>query len=275
MKVLVTGAAGFTGSRMIQFLSQQKVGMVTGLVRKTPVIPPATIPRTSFLAADLLDRDHLEKTVAGINPGAIIHLGGLTHGSLNDLLLTNVVGTKNILDAGYAANPDCRMLVVSSSAVYGYPGPAPITESTPLQPLNEYGISKMAQEVLAIVHHELNGSFVSVARPFNLAGPGQSESFVCGRIVGQVARIGPQEKPVLHLLETSSSRDLIDIRDAVRGYWALASHPEFSQDCAGKAFNLGSGKAYEISQIIAVLEEITGRHYSVNLPPDPVKVPIP
>jgi nucleoside-diphosphate-sugar epimerase len=201
-----------------------------------------------------------------ICPDAIIHLGGLTRGDLGDLLRVNVVGTKNILDAGYKANADCRMLVISSSAVYGYAGTTPIAESVPLHPLSEYGISKAAQEALALMHQTQSGALISIARPFNLAGPGQPASFICGRLVQQVADIGQKKKTALELLETSSSRDLIDVRDVVRGYWALVSHPDFSGKCSGNAFNLGSGNAYSISTIIAMIEEITNRHYEVNLP---------
>ena len=210
-----------------------------------------------------------------ICPDAIIHLGGMTRGDLGNLLQANVIGTKNILDAGYAANPDCRILVVSSSAVYGYPGEAPIPESTPLRPLSEYGISKMAQEALALMHHTQNGSHVCIARPFNLAGPGQPESFICGKLVRQVADIGQQKKTALDLLETSSSRDLIDVRDVIRGYWAIISYPDFSGKCSGRAFNLGSGSAYPVSAIIRTLEEMTNQHYPVNLPAEILQPSIP
>jgi nucleoside-diphosphate-sugar epimerase len=264
MRVLVTGAAGFTGTRMMDFLSGQEGIAVTGLVRK--VLPIIRGPRVSYIEGDLLNRDPLIAAVKGIAPDAIIHLGGLTHGPLEDLFQANVRGTKNILDAGYTGNPDCRFLMVSSSAVYGFPGTAPIAESTPLQPLSEYGISKMAQEALAMMHHKLNDSHVCIARPFNLAGPGQSDSFVCGRIVKLAADIEQQKTQSLELQETASSRDIIDVRDVVRGYWALVSRPEFSRDCSGEAFNLGSGNAYPVSQIIALTGQITGRHYKVNLP---------
>lgn len=264
MRVLVTGAAGFTGTWMMQFLSHEEGVELTGLVRKPS--QKSLLPQASCIVADLLEREQLITSVHEICPDAIIHLGGLTHGDLSNLLLTNVVGTQNILDAGYKANPECRMLVVSSSAVYGYPGTAPITEPTPLQPLSEYGISKMAQEALALMHHAQGGALISVARPFNLAGPGQPPSFICGRLVHQVTDIGHRKKAALELLGTSSSRDLVDVRDVVRGYWALVSHPDFPGKCNGKAFNLGSGNAYPVSTIIAMIEEITNRHYDVNLP---------
>jgi GDP-4-dehydro-6-deoxy-D-mannose reductase len=166
------------------------------------------------------------------------------------------------------------MLVVSSSAVYGYPGNAAIPETTPQKPLSEYGVSKMAQDALALMYHQLRGSKVVVARPFNLTGPDQPGSFVCGRIVNQAAEIGQGKKPALELLEIRSSRDFLDVRDAVKGYWALVSHPEFLQECSGRAFNIGSGKACSISGLISLIEEITGKHYPVRLPPVPPRVPL-
>jgi nucleoside-diphosphate-sugar epimerase len=274
MRVLVTGASGFTGARMMQFLSEQEGVTVTGLMRKTPATPSPG-PRVSYVMGDLLDRDPLISTVAGVRPDAIIHLGGLTRGTIDALIRANVVGTKNLLDAGFAANPECRMLVVSSSAVYGYAGTAPIAESVPLRPLSEYGISKMAQDAYALMFHELNDAHVSVARPFNLAGPGQPESFICGRIVKQVIEIRLKKRSTLELQETMSSRDLIDVRDVVRGYWALISRPDFSRDCAGVAFNIGSGNASPLSEIITLMEEITGSHYEVTYPATRPRIPIP
>jgi nucleoside-diphosphate-sugar epimerase len=125
------------------------------------------------------------------------------------------------------------------------------------------------------MHHTLNGTQVSIARPFNLAGPGQPESFICGKLVRQVAAIEQHKKTALDLLETSSSRDLIDVRDVVQGYWALISHPDFSGKCSGRAFNLGSGNAYPVSAIIRTLEEITDQHYPVNLPAEILQPSIP
>jgi GDP-4-dehydro-6-deoxy-D-mannose reductase len=273
MRVLVTGAAGFTGTRMMNYLLQQEGVTTVGLVHRIPG-RHAELSRTSSVAADLLDREGLITAVAGVHPDAIIHLAGLTRGPLDAMLLANVAGTKNILDAGYTANPDCRVLVVSSSAVYGDPSPGPIPESASLHPLSEYGVSKMAQDALALMYHELNDLPVSVARPFNLIGPGQEDIFICGRIAGQVAKILQQKQAALELRETRSSRDLVDVRDVVKGYWAIISHPDFSRDCAGQAFNLGSGISRQVSEIIATMEEITGRNFEVILPETPASIPI-
>jgi GDP-4-dehydro-6-deoxy-D-mannose reductase len=274
MKILVTGAGGFTGGYMMEFLASQKDVDPIGLIRSESSVH-SNVSGVSWVTADLLDRDRLFDKISVICPDAIIHLAGLSSGTLDALLMTNVTGTRNLLDAGMQANPDCRVLVVSSSAVYGYAGRAAIPERAPLKPLSDYGVSKMTQDTMSLMYHEINGAAVTVARPFNLVGPNLSGSFICGRIVNQVAEINHGKKTDLDLLETHSFRDFVDVRDVVRGYFSLVSHPEFLQYCAGKVFNLGSGIACSISEIISTIEAITGNHYNIRLPTSPPPIPIP
>jgi nucleoside-diphosphate-sugar epimerase len=272
MRVLVTGAAGFTGTAMVAFLSRQAGVEPVALVRNPHSV--SFPPRVPVIAADLLDRDALHAAVAGARPDAVIHLAGLTRGKAEALHAANVTGTRNLLDAVFVANPLCRVLVVSSSAVYGYAGDGPIPETAPLRPVDEYGKSKVAQEDLAR-EYAGRGFAVAIARPFNLAGPGQGEAFVCGRIVKQVIGIERTSRAALELREVSSSRDLIDVRDVVQGYGALLSRPDFTGECAGKVFNLGSGNAYRISSILAMIEAITGMHYDLRLPETPPVIAVP
>jgi len=271
MKVLVTGAAGFTGRRMMEYLSAPGAPEPVGLVKRLPLGQEGD---GSFIAADLLDQDSLKAAVSATCPDAVIHLAGLTQGTAEALAAANVTGTKNLLNAAVAANPSCRILVVSSSAVYGYAGDSPIPETAPLRPVGDYGKSKVAQEDLCR-QFDMGDSAVAVVRPFNLAGPGQPDSFVCGRIVRQVNEIHDGKRDTLELREIVSSRDLVDVRDVVRGYWALVSRPDYRRDCSGKAFNLGSGMAYRVSAVIALVEEITGERYEVRLPEKPPAIPVP
>ena len=169
----------------------------------------------------------------------------------------------------------CRILVTSSSAVYGYQGASPLTEANPFQPLTEYGVAKAGQEILAQMHDRARRSHVTIARPFNLVGPGQTAAFLCGKIVRQVVEFGQGKRNTLDLFETQSCRDFIDVRDVVRAYWALIAHPFFLEDCAGKAFNIGSGRLYAISEVITTLEEVTGNKYPVRCPAAPAQVSIP
>ena len=264
MKVVITGASGFTGAHMMRFLSTCEDIVLTGLARGSS--SSATNPTgKSWVSADLLDSDHLIDILDNICPDAIVHLAGRNHGAFKDLLETNVVGTKNLLDAAIKANPECQILVVSSSAIYGYAVRTAISEDTLSKPLNEYGISKSAQDTLSLMYNEINGAQVAVARPFNLIGPEQTDSSVCGKIIQQIVEIEQGKKETLDLFEISSSRDFIDVRDAVIGYWTLISHPKFAHACSGRAFNIGSGKASAIHEVIKLIEKITGDHYRVRL----------
>ena len=96
MRLLVTGAAGFTGIFLAEYLSHETGVQVTGLIRKSS--QKDLLPHTTCILADLLDREHLIDAVNDICPDAIIHIGGMTRGDLGDLLKANVIGTKNILD---------------------------------------------------------------------------------------------------------------------------------------------------------------------------------
>jgi nucleoside-diphosphate-sugar epimerase len=264
MKVLVTGATGFTGVHMMRFLSVQEDIILTGLARGCSSSFDSSIDKL-LVNADLLDRDRLFGSLSEICPDAIIHLGGLNQGTFKDLLETNAIGTKNILDASLKANPECHILIVSSSAIYGYAISAAIQEDTLLKPLNEYGISKSAQDILSLMYYENHGAHVAVARPFNLIGPDQTNLSVCGRIIDQIVKIEQGKKETLDLFEILSSRDFIDVRDVVKGYWALISHPDFTHACAGRAFNIGSGKASAIHEVIDLIGKITGDHYQVRI----------
>lgn len=272
MRVLVTGAAGFTGRWMMDLLAAQNCVTPIGLVRREK--PHDESMSCSTVLADLLDKKNLQAVVTKIRPDTLIHLAGLTHGASDELHTTNVEGTRHLLDAALACNPECRILIISSSAVYGSVSDKQIPENAPHQPVSEYGKSKAEQELLALQYTSTRDAAIAIARPFNLVGPGLPDSFLCGRIVNQIVAIERGEREALDLWELSSSRDLIDVRDVVRGYWALASCPNFTEVCSGKAFNLGSGNAYRVSSIITLVEEITGRHYTIRLPEIPPHVPV-
>jgi GDP-4-dehydro-6-deoxy-D-mannose reductase len=274
MKVLITGASGFTGIHMIDFLSTQQDIRIFALARKIPA-HVASAQNISWVEGDILNPDKIIKTISAVEPDAIIHLAGLNRGPLQDLQQTNVTGTQNILETAFNVNPNCRILVISSSAIYGYAGNFPIPESTHLQPLSEYGISKAAQDILCQKFHTTKGSLVAVARPFNLVGPGLPTSFVCGRIVQQVIEIEQGKRTSLDLLEIQSCRDFIDVRDVVKAYWMILTHTKFRDECAGKTFNIGSGKSCAVSTVINLLEKITGNEFKVHLPASSPPITIP
>ncbi len=274
MTVLVTGVTGFSGQALVRHLISAGERDLVGIARSVPK-KTGPGPEIRLVACDLTDRKRVVKVLSRLKPDRIIHLAGLNRGKAFDLFRANITGTENLLDAVLDVNPACQILVVSSSAVYGYSGKDPIGEDTPVNPLGDYGSSKAAQEKVALERQVKRGAQVAIARPFNLVGPGQPDTLLCGRIVQQVVEIEQGKRQSLELFETRSYRDYIDVRDAVRAYWAIVSHPDFANTCSGKAFNIGSGTAYAVSDIITLIEKITGRTYIVSMPEDPPLVPVP
>jgi nucleoside-diphosphate-sugar epimerase len=274
MNVLVTGASGFTGTEMLRVLAAQDDLLITALAR-SPRAQPADSDKVAWIVVDLNDAPAVTGILAEIVPDIVIHLAGLNRGAIGDLWRTNAIGTRNLIDAAVQANPACRIVVVSSSAVYGYAGEAPIAEDCPFAPLGMYGISKAAEEHIAMMYYHTRGVQVCIVRPFNLVGPGLSTALVCGQIVGQVHAAKKTGGHTIALAETASRRDFVDVRDVVRGIRALAFHHDFSRECAGKAFNIGSGRAVSIAEVMDLIADICGKKFNVQLPAEPVTVTIP
>jgi len=272
MKVLITGASGFTGRFMMEYLEGQKNLELFCLSRKDF---QETRKETTWISCDLRDEVEVDRVIHDIVPDRIIHLAGLNSGPMKELIETNIIGTDNLLNAIHSFHEQCRTLVIGSSAEYGFSKDKPIKEDTFLNPVGAYGVSKVAQDLLARSYFHRDGIQVAVARPFNLIGPGQGSSYVCGRIISQVVEIENKMRKTIDLHEIKSSRDFLDVRDAVKAYWSILDHDLFSDICAGNAINVGSGKSYSIAQVLEIIWKILGKKFPVALSKRPEKILVP
>lgn len=263
MKLLITGASGFTGRHMVShLLSLDGEDLdLYGLYNRTL---PSPTQGCTYIQGDLSTQADVHELIRSISPDAIIHLAGANAGTLLDLLTTNVIGTENLLDAVLQNRPNCRVLVIGSSAEYGYAGSDPIKEDSQLNPVSGYGISKVAADLLAQSYTLKHNLCIAVARPFNLVGPGQPTSFVCGRIVEQAIELEGGLREAMDLGNIYSSRDFIDVRDVVIAYWQILSHDHFERDFCGKAINVGSGSATSIREVLGVIETLIHKKVAVN-----------
>jgi GDP-4-dehydro-6-deoxy-D-mannose reductase len=124
--------------------------------------------------------------------------------------------------------------------------PEPIAEDHPLGPASPYGVSKLAQEMLALRAHELP---VVVARPFNHAGPRQDDTFATSSFGLQIAEIeAGLREPVLRVGNLSARRDITDVRDVVRAYRLLVERGQ-----PGRVYNVCSGHAYRVGDLLDAL----------------------
>ncbi len=265
--VLVTGAAGFAGGHLLDALGAAGTPAVACY---RPDQPPTyrSGRHVTWRAADVLDRDAMRAIVREAAPGVVVHLAGATHvgRSWDDIattLATNVVGTHAVLEAVRREAPEARVVVTGSATVYRG-GPEPLDERAPVEPASPYGLSKLAQERLALRAAHDDGLAVVVARPFNHIGPRQSPSFFSSGFAQQIAAIEAREAPpVLRVGNLDAQRDLTDVRDTVLAYLALARHGR-----PGEVYNVCSGRAYAVREILDRLLALARVGVSVELDPE-------
>jgi GDP-4-dehydro-6-deoxy-D-mannose reductase len=245
--VLVTGAAGFAGSHLVDALSARGATVVAWAHRLGPPLP--TPSPATWQAVDVLDRDAVAEAVALHRPSVVYHCAGIaqSNSALDRIGATfevNVRGTAHLLAAVERHAPDARVVVTSSALVYAHTADV-LREDSPIGPAGPYAVSKLAQDTLAARAAE-RGLDVVVARPFNHIGPRQSADFVASSVARQVALIERGAMPpLLHVGNLSARRDFTDVRDVVCAYVAMAQ-----RGARGECFNVCSGRAVAIHDLV-------------------------
>jgi GDP-4-dehydro-6-deoxy-D-mannose reductase len=244
--ILVTGAAGFAGSHLLDLLARDGADVVAW--HRPGGSPPRDGTGARWLAVDLLDFAQVEAAVARLRPSAVYHCAGAAHvgrawDSTEPTFATNVRGTHHVLRALELAETTARVLIPSSALVYASTDEA-LTEQHPLLPASPYGLSKLAQEMLGV---RTNGTLaVTIARAFNHVGPRQDPYFVAS---GWARRIADIERgrwaPEISVGNLDARRDLTDVRDTVRAYQLILERGE-----PGRAYNVCSGHAMTMRELL-------------------------
>jgi len=262
--ILVTGAAGFAGSHLLDLLEPGGRPIVAWR-RPGERLPAApTGARCRWAEVDVLDAGAVRRAVREARPGVVYHLAGIAHagGSWGRTLKTfevNVLGTHHLLGALEELEAAPRTLIAGSALVYREQARA-IVESDPVGPGSPYGLSKLAQEMTGAHAAAEQGLPVLLTRPFNHIGPRQDPSFFASSVARQVARIelgqsepvldvgnveGRRDLTVLDVGNLEGRRDLTDVRDTVRAYEAIVE-----RGVPGGLYNVCSGRAYRIGDIL-------------------------
>ncbi len=235
---LVTGGGGFAGGYLVELLS--------GAGGPPPNAPPRG-------ALDLCDRDAVRESVAELRPSAVFHLAAFSSPSLSwerpgEALVPNVQMTLNVLEAVRHEAPDAALVLIGSGQVYGEREDLPVEEDAPLSPGNPYALSKATGDTLGAQYAEAFGMRVVRLRPFNHAGPGQSDEFVVSSLARQVAEaeLAGRSEAVLRTGDPDSARDFTDVRDVVRAYSLAAKLP-------GGVFNVCSGRSASVAELIELV----------------------
>jgi GDP-4-dehydro-6-deoxy-D-mannose reductase len=266
VRVLITGAAGFTG-RWLASACAEAGDEVLGLSRTIADVPPEV---WELVELDLRDADGVRKLFRAREPEVVYHLAALSSvgRSWEDPAATveeNVASAVNVLEALRLEAPDARTVWVSTCEVYGSPLSLPIPEDAPLTPANPYAVSKLAGEQLAAVYADAHGLAIVRARPFSHTGPGQRSRFVVSSLARQAAeqRLAGTNPIELVTGNIDTRRDFTDVRDIVRAYRLLAD----ADGLRGEVFNVASGhsvSAGEQVQLLGTLLEPTSVEHVVD-----------
>lgn len=245
MNILITGINGFVG-RILRHTLEDKGYTVSGIDVQSG--------DRSVHAVDITDQAAVMRCIEELAPDFIFHLAAISrvdYANPSLLYAINVTGTLNLLTAASRLQKKPCFLQVSSSQIYGIVDDAsqPISEQTPIRPVNHYGASKASAEHLAQVFHHESGLPVSIVRPFNHIGRGQDPHFVIPKIIRSIK----DKKSAIQLGNLSVIRDFLDVRDVVDAYIRIMEH--FKD---GSIFNIAGGTAYKLSDLVALIQEIAG-----------------
>ena len=260
-RVLITGADGFTGRYLAAELRTTGVE-AHGLVRN----PIALDDLAAVHVADLADYAALLRVIQQVQPTHVAHLAAISfvaHGQVDEIYAVNLLGTCHLLDALVRSGVSVQSVLLASSAnIYGNSFyDAPLTEATPAEPTNDYAVSKFAMEYMARLFQDRLP--MTVVRPFNYTGRGQSSAFLLPKIVDHFKR----RAPVIELGNLDVERDFSDVRVVVEIYRRILETPA----AVGGTFNVCSGKALSLAEVLHMAREISGHEIDVRVNPSFVR----
>ena len=261
MRVLVTGSKGFVGQWLLQHLEangDEAVGLDAEV--------------------DVTDAPAIGKAISRVGPDAICHLAAQASVSASwadqpGTYTVNTIGSVNVLTAALSCTRRPKVLLVSSSEVYGRvrPSDLPIGEDHPLAPVSPYAASKAAAELAGVQAWLGGGLEVVRARPFNHTGPGQRPDFVVPALAKQVAEAMESGADALYTGNLDPRRDIADVRDVVRAYRLLLDRGE-----PGEPYNVCSGSAVSVREVAERLLRVAGLDLRLVVDEDrvrPVDIP--
>lgn len=258
VRTFVTGAAGFTGRYICRALAERG-HEVHGLVHGAPADPLAGV--AAVHDADLADLAAMRRIIEDVRPDHVLHLAAIAfvaHGNVEQMYRSNVVGTRQLLEALSGISRKPRSIVLASSAnIYGNAREGVLEETQEPCPANDYGVTKVAMESVASLYRERLP--LIIARPFNYTGRGQSPDFLIPKIVAHVR----ERRPVIELGNLDVARDFSDVRTVAEAYARLLETPA----AVGGTFNLCSGLGTTLHEALDLAMSISGHRLDVRVNP--------
>src|SRR6266850_3241485 len=272
MKVLVTGITGFAGSHLVDYLLTLSGVEVMGIQRwrsRTENIEHF-LDRVRIVECDLRDASSVRDVLDEVRPERIFHLAAQSFVMTSwtaptESLTTNILGELHIFEAVKKLHIMPRIQLACSSEEYGLvlEDELPIRETNPLRPLSPYAVSKVGQDLLGYQYFMSYKIPIIRTRGFNHEGPRRGAVFVCSDFAKQIADIEKGRRPpVIRVGNLEARRDFTDVRDVVRAYWLALEKGE-----AGEVYNICSGKAWTIREMLDLLLGMTDANVKIEQDP--------
>ena len=265
MKILVTGAGGFIGSHLVEYLLKKEY-YVRAFVRYNSKnywgwLEEEGIDSHSNLeiyTGDIRDYDSVHDAIKGVD--VVFHLAaliGIPYSYVSPLayIKTNIEGTYNILQSARELKIS-RVIVTSTSEIYGTAQYVPIDEKHPYNPQSPYAATKASADHLAISFYRSFGLPVTIVRPFNTFGPRQSARAIVPTIITQIL----SGKSEIFLGNLHPTRDLMYVKDTARGFVQVGLHP----DTIGEIVNIGTGKDISIGDLTKLIMKLIGKEVLIR-----------
>lgn len=273
MRILITGISGFVGGYLAQRcrLSYPNA-TIYGMYRST-AHGKEILAYIQPVIGDMLLLESIQRVIEQIQPDLIFHLAAQSSvvSSWSDpvgTLQVNAQGAIHLFEALRLAELSPRVVVIGSSEQYGLVPPElnPITEVHPFLPVNPYAVAKATQDLYAYQYFLAYRLPTLRVRSFNHFGPRQAPIFVVASLARQIALIeAGQAKPSLLVGNLQAQRDFLPVEDVVGAYIAVADRGQ-----PGEAYNIGSGSARSIGDILQTLLQYTT--VPIHIQEDPARL---
>jgi UDP-glucose 4-epimerase len=267
--IVVTGGAGFVGSCLVKTLAEQagkcRITVLDNLCNGHLRYLPDS-PHVSLQKVDLRSNEDVLKVVRDARPDIVFHLAALhfipyCNAHPSETLQVNVVGTQNLLEA-LCQYPPSGLVIISSVAVY------PIndmvnSEDDPYEPTDIYGLSKIVNEMQLKIFSSKVTTQCAAVRLSNVYGPNETNPHVIPEILSQIK----QGLGIIALGNVKPKRDYIYVQDVAEALIALAQRNRHSY----RVYNVGYGREYSVSKVLAYLSDITGRQLTASVAAERVR----
>jgi nucleoside-diphosphate-sugar epimerase len=261
-RVLITGANGFAGPYVAAALASRghEVHGVTKVAGNN-----TALAIDHWYSADLTDYKMLREVVSEVRPDHVLHLAAISfvpHARIAEIYETNIVGTRNLLEALADQGIAGSTMIVSSAHVYGNRVGGALNETCPVEPHSDYAVSKLACEHLGRMYQDRVPNII--VRPFNYTGRGQEGHFIIPKIVNHVR----SKENKIELGNIDVARDFSDVRFFAEAVVRLLTNP----NALGETVNICSGNAYPLAHVLDLVREISGHTIQVNSNPEFIRV---